>query len=186
MSEISAQLRQFSRKSGETLTAVSPVACFDYALRLFQTRLRDSDVEVIRRWPDQEAWVRADLVRLEQVLVNLIGNALQAMADTPAPRLELSVEVWDDRVVLGVADNGPGIAEENLTRIFEPFFTTRSSGKGLGLGLSISSRIVDDLGGRLSAANRPEGGALFTIRLPRDEGRRTVNAQPDQETLPHA
>lgn len=185
MSEISAQLRQFSRKSGETLTAVSPVACFDYALRLFQTRLRDSDVEVIRRWPDQEVWVRADLVRLEQVLVNLIGNALQAMADTPSPRLELSVEVRGDQVVLGVADNGPGIAEENLTRIFEPFFTTKSSGKGLGLGLSISSRIVDDLGGRLSAANRPEGGALFTIRLPRDEGRRTANVQPDQETLPH-
>ncbi|PWV71825.1 ATP-binding protein [Halomonas sp. A11-A] len=185
MSEISAQLRQFSRKSGETLTAVSPVACFDYALRLFQTRLRDSDVEVIRRWPDQEVWVRADLVRLEQVLVNLIGNALQAMADTPSPRLELSVEVRGDQVVLGVADNGPGIAEENLTRIFEPFFTTKSSGKGLGLGLSISSRIVDDLGGRLSAANRPKGGALFTIRLPRDEGRRTANVQPDQETLPH-
>ncbi|WP_290906953.1 ATP-binding protein [Halomonas sp.] len=186
MSEISAQLRQFSRKSGETLTAVSPGACFDYALRLFQARLRESDVEVIRRWPEQEAWARADLVRLEQVLVNLIGNALQAMADAPAPRLELSVEVEGDRVVLGVADSGPGIAKEHLKRIFEPFYTTKSPGKGLGLGLSISSRIIDDLGGSLSAANRPEGGALFTIRLPRDTGQRRAGAQPHQETLPHA
>jgi two-component system, NtrC family, C4-dicarboxylate transport sensor histidine kinase DctB len=186
MSEISAQLRQFSRKSGETLTAVSPSACFDYALRLFQARLREAGIEVIRRWPEEEAWVRADLVRLEQVLVNLIGNALQAMADTPAPRLELSVEVEEERVVLGVADNGPGIPETHLGRIFEPFFTTKSPGKGLGLGLSISSRIIDDLDGDLCATNRPEGGALFTIQLPRDDGSPTARAQRQQENSPHA
>lgn len=186
MSEISAQLRQFSRKSGETLTAVSPAACFDYALRLFRARLREAGTEVIRHWPGEETWVRADLVRLEQVLVNLIGNALQAMTDTPAQRLELSISADADGVVLGVADNGPGIAEENLAHIFEPFFTTKSPGKGLGLGLSISSRIIDDLGGRLGVTNRPEGGALFTLWLPRSDDSPATQAQRQQETSSHA
>ena len=186
MSEISAQLRQFSRKSGETLTAVSPEACFDYALRLFQARLREAGVEVIRRWPEEPCWVRADLVRLEQVLVNLIGNALQAMAATAGPRLELSIAVQAERVVMSVADNGPGIPDEHLGQIFEPFFTTKPTGKGLGLGLSISSRIIDDLGGSLSAANCPEGGARFTIRLPRHDTPATAGTTAQQETLPHA
>ncbi|WP_444985295.1 sensor histidine kinase [Halomonas mongoliensis] len=186
MSEISAQLRQFSRKSGETLTAVSPEACFDYALRLFQARLRETGVEVVRRWPEQAVWVRADLVRLEQVLVNLIGNALQAMTGTAAPRLELAIDTQGEQVVMSVADSGPGIPVEHLGHIFEPFFTTKPTGKGLGLGLSISSRIIDDLGGSLTAANCPEGGARFTIRLPRHATPSPGGATTHQETLPHA
>ncbi len=186
MSEISAQLRQFSRKSGETLTAVSPAACFDYALRLLQARLREADTKVVRHWTAEEAWVRADLVRLEQVLVNLIGNALQAMTHTPAPRLELSISSDADGVVLEVADNGPGITDEHLAHIFEPFFTTKSPGNGLGLGLSISARIIDDLGGHLGATNRPEGGALFTLWLPRGDGSPAASRQRQQETSSHA
>jgi two-component system, NtrC family, C4-dicarboxylate transport sensor histidine kinase DctB len=178
MAEISAQLRQFSRKSGGTLTAVSVPACFDYALRLYQGRLRSGDVEVVRQWDDDEIWVYADLVRLEQVLVNLIGNALQAMADTADPQLILSIDRDEDQVRIGVADSGPGIPAAHLSRIFEPFFTTKSPGSGLGLGLSISSRIIDDLGGRLEADNRPGRGALFTIILPRDpDTTRTAHAQ---------
>ncbi|WP_229359222.1 sensor histidine kinase [Halomonas salipaludis] len=186
MAEISAQLRQFSRKSGETLTAVSVPACFDYALRLYQARLSAANVQVERRFTEQEVWVRADLVRLEQVLVNLIGNALQAMSETPDPRLTLSVERHGDEVLIGVADNGPGIAEEHLGRLFEPFFTTKSPGNGLGLGLSISSRIIDDLGGSLNAINRPAGGALFTIRLPADAASDSRNTLTQQESTPHA
>ncbi|WP_163578286.1 sensor histidine kinase [Halomonas faecis] len=167
MAEISAQLRQFSRKSGDSLTAISVPACFEYALRLYQARLRSAQVEVERQWPVETTWVVADLVRLEQVLVNLIGNALQAMSDTLQPRLILSIEPGESEVAIGVADTGPGIAEEHLGRIFEPFFTTKAPGSGLGLGLSISSRIVDDLGGHLTAANRPGGGAHFTVTLPR-------------------
>ncbi|MDX1464857.1 MAG: ATP-binding protein [Halomonas sp.] len=170
MAEISAQLRQFSRKSGDRPTAVSVPACFDYALRLFQSRLREDGVAVERDWPEQEAWVRADLVRLEQVLVNLIGNALQAMGQTPEPRLGLVIEPGETTVRIRVIDNGPGIADEHLGRIFEPFFTTKSPGSGLGLGLSISARIIDDLDGELSADRAPGGGARFTITLPRAAG----------------
>ncbi|MBB3184163.1 two-component system C4-dicarboxylate transport sensor histidine kinase DctB [Halomonas fontilapidosi] len=181
MAEISAQLRQFSRKSGDKPTSVSVSACFDYALRLFQSRLRDAGVSVERDWPEATAWVRADLVRLEQVLVNLIGNALQAMAQTEAPHLQLSIAPDGDEVRIRVVDNGPGIAEAHLGRIFEPFFTTKSPGSGLGLGLSISARIIDDLGGQLTADNAPGGGARFTITLPRDRcPEATSNTRPEE------
>lgn len=185
MAEISAQLKQFSRKSGDQLTSVSVGDCFGYALRLYRARLDQDGVTVERRWPEAPVWVRADLVRLEQVLVNLIGNALQAMAQTPSPRLILGIDAQDDEVRIEVADNGPGIPETNLARIFEPFFTTKSIGTGLGLGLSISSRIIADLGGRLQAENLPEGGARFTIRLPRDRSPEVPEPHATQERHSH-
>lgn len=185
MAEISAQLKQFSRKSGDNLTAVSVSACFDYALRLYQARLNEAGIAIVRQWPAHDVWVRADLVRLEQVMVNLIGNALQAMQDTPAPRLTLSIELHGQEVCIGVADNGPGIADEHLKRVFEPFFTTKSSGSGLGLGLSISSRIIDDLGGRLEADNRPTGGARFTIVLPTSPDKSATAAHHNAQEPSH-
>ncbi|MEQ5803337.1 ATP-binding protein [Halomonas sp. H10-9-1] len=185
MAEISAQLRQFSRKGDERRSAVSVTDCFEYALRLFQTRLQETGVHVERRFPASPAWVNADPVRLEQVLVNLIGNALQAMAGRDTQRLTLRVEADSAQVQLAVEDSGPGIPPEQLTRIFEPFFTTKSPGSGLGLGLSISSRIIDDLGGRLGAETLPAGGARFTIRLPQ-EHLASAPPCPDQESLPHA
>ncbi|MDR9438482.1 MAG: ATP-binding protein [Halomonas sp.] len=186
MAEISAQLRQFSRKSGDRPTSVSVPACFDYALRLFQSRLRDAGVTIERDWPEEQTWVRADLVRLEQVLVNLIGNALQAMAQTGTPQLQLGIEPDVDEVKIHVIDNGPGIPEAHLGRIFEPFFTTKSPGSGLGLGLSISARIIDDLGGRLAADPAPGGGARFTIILPRDPGPEATGDISTEEHDTHA
>lgn len=186
MADISAQLKQFSRKSGEQLTEVSVPACFDYALRLFQARISDANVEVVHDPPDEGSWVRADPVRLEQVLVNLIGNALQAMADNSAPRLMLGIHHHGNEVHISVVDNGPGIDPASLARIFEPFFTTKAPGNGLGLGLSISSRIIEDLGGRLEAGNASEGGAHFLIVLPRAMPPRQTSPEPQtQETTRH-
>ncbi|WP_280541524.1 ATP-binding protein [Chromohalobacter sp. 11-W] len=167
MADISAQLRQFSRKSGDNLTAVAVTPCFAYALRLFQSRIQESQVTIAQHWPTQEAWVRADPVRLEQVLVNLIGNALQAMSEIPEPRLTLAIVAEATCVHLDVIDNGPGIPEAHLTRIFEPFYTTKTMGSGLGLGLSISRRIIEDLGGQLDASGHNDGGAHFRVTLPR-------------------
>lgn len=166
MADISAQLRQFSRKSSERHETISVQACIEYALRLFHSRLKDGSVQVQQHWPKETLWVKADLVRLEQVLVNLIGNALQAMKETPSPVLTLRVDVVREQVIISVADNGPGIAKPHLGQIFEPFFTTKAPGSGLGLGLSISSRIMDDLGGKLQATNQAAGGACFTVTLP--------------------
>lgn len=187
MAEISAQLKQFSRKSGDSLTPVSVQAGFGYALRLYRTRLIAARVEVVRDWPAGDVWVRADPVRLEQVLVNLIGNALQAMADTTEPRLILSITADARQVRIGVRDTGPGIDAAHLSKVFEPFFTTKSAGKGLGLGLSISARIVDDLGGRLEAANAPDDGALFSVvlpactALPGRDGAATLSSPPSED-----
>lgn len=182
MAEISAQLRQFSRKSDSSLTTVSVQACFAYALRLYQSRMHN--VEVVQDW-DTEAWVRADLVRLEQVLVNLIGNALQAMAEAPTSRLTLSTTLEGEYIRISVSDTGPGIPELHLAHIFEPFFTTKSPGSGLGLGLSISARIIQDLGGRIEARNLPDGGACFTLILPRTESPES-SPYPSEERRAHA
>lgn len=178
MAEISAQLRQFSRKSEQRQELISVQACLTYALRLFGSRLSEQGVRVEQRLPETTLWVQGDLVRLEQVLVNLIGNALQAMKACSAPKLTLTAQCQGDTVTISVADSGPGIAPDHVERIFEPFFTTKAPGSGLGLGLSISSRIMDDLGGTLSAANRAEGGACFILTLP--------HAPEPQETSAHA
>ncbi|CAM4081513.1 ATP-binding protein [Vreelandella rituensis] len=181
MAEISAQLRQFSRKSGERQETISVQACVDYALRLFQSRLREGNVTVEQHWPDETLWVTGDLIRLEQVLVNLISNALHAMKDTESPCLQLSARRIGDKVMIRVADNGPGIPEAHLAHIFEPFFTTKTPGSGLGLGLSISSRIIDDLAGTLRAANCLEGGAQFELTLGL-----AASPHPSQENISHA
>ena len=105
--------------------------------------------------------------QMQQVLMNLVQNACDALADTPAPALEVRAALGAGEViVLTVADNGPGIPSEHLPRLFDPFFTTKPVGQGTGLGLSISYGIVERHGGKLEAANRPDGGAVFTLLLP--------------------
>lgn len=105
--------------------------------------------------------------QMQQVIMNLVQNACDAMAETSAPRLEVRAQLGAGEViVLTVADNGPGIPGEHLARLFDPFFTTKPVGQGTGLGLSISYGIVERHGGRLEAANRAEGGAVFTLVLP--------------------
>jgi two-component system sensor histidine kinase HupT/HoxJ len=104
--------------------------------------------------------------QLQQVMMNLVQNACDATAGQPKARLLVSTTVEGDSVRLRFADNGPGIAPENLPRVFDPFFTTKPVGKGTGLGLAISYGIVEQHGGRIEAANAPEGGAVFTVVLP--------------------
>ena len=116
--------------------------------------------------PEQAAWVSGDGIRLEQVLVNLLCNALDAMQEQPAPQLDIQLQLQDGDWLLSIEDNGSGIAEEALSQLFDPFFTTKPVGEGLGLGLAISASIVRELHGELLAANRPQGGACFTLRLP--------------------
>lgn len=104
--------------------------------------------------------------QLQQVVMNLVQNACDATEGGAAPQLWIHGERQGGLVVLSFADNGPGIAEANLSRLFEPFFTTKPVGQGTGLGLSISYGIVDRHGGRLSAGNRAAGGAEFILTLP--------------------
>ena len=114
----------------------------------------------------EELMVVGSAGQLQQVMMNLVQNACDATAGQPKARLMISVEIEGDGVHLRFADNGPGIARENLPRIFDPFFTTKPVGKGTGLGLAISYGIVEQHGGRLEAGNGADGGALFTLVLP--------------------
>jgi two-component system C4-dicarboxylate transport sensor histidine kinase DctB len=114
-----------------------------------------------------ELIAHCDDLRLEQVLINLLGNALDAIAGMSAPRITIEIELAEANLSFMVSDNGPGIPDDVLPRLFEPFFTTKEMGQGLGLGLAISSSIARDCGGTLVARNAPDGGALFVLTLRR-------------------
>jgi two-component system sensor histidine kinase HupT/HoxJ len=105
-------------------------------------------------------------VQMQQVFINLVQNAYDAASAVEAPLLEVAATAEDGVVTVTLRDNGSGIAPENLPRIFDPFFTTKPVGKGTGLGLAISYGIVERHGGTLTAANAPQGGAVFTLRVP--------------------
>ncbi|MEZ5453955.1 MAG: ATP-binding protein [Thiothrix sp.] len=105
--------------------------------------------------------------QIQQVIINLVQNALDAMQQTSKPRLSIAVTQTADTVELSLHDNGPGIPPQNLVRVFDPFFTTKPIGKGTGLGLSISYGIAANHGGKLLVRNHAEGGAEFTLRLPK-------------------
>ncbi|KVQ85764.1 sensor histidine kinase [Burkholderia ubonensis] len=132
--------------------------------------VRDAPLDLANDHPELVA--RCEDLRLEQVLINLLGNALDAVAAggaprTAAPRIDVTIEASAATLAIQVRDNGPGIAADLLPRLFEPFFTTKEMGRGLGLGLAISSSIASDAGGSLTARNAPGGGALFVLTLRR-------------------
>lgn len=123
----------------------------------------DVDLEIVVETEDTRAWL--DPYQLRQVLLNLVTNAIQALPS--GGRIGLIVSGKEDEISLRVEDDGPGIAPENVERIFEPFFTTKPDNQGTGLGLAVSRSITKELGGTLEVENRPEGGAAFTVTLPR-------------------
>ena len=126
-----------------------------------------------RNFSTQTAALSGNSSRLEQVLVNLIRNGIDAMHDCQKREMRIQLSVKDQVIEIIVADTGSGIEEKNLAELFNPFFTTKEVGKGLGLGLSISYRIVTDLGGTIRATNNPDGGASFIVLLPLMQGENT-------------
>lgn len=168
MAALTGHLKTFARKSPSGLRErLDLAAVVDQALQLLDTRLRDEQVDTVLHLT-RPAWVRGDAIRLEQVLINLLRNALDAMAGQPARRLEICLEADELLWRLTVRDSGTGIAEEHLAQVFDPFFTTKAVGDGLGLGLAVSFAIIHESGGRLTADNH-ESGAVFCVTLPIDQ-----------------
>ena len=170
MARILHPLKEFARKSDADTSRVCLRDLRDGAMSILYGQLERAGVRVA--WPEslERHWVAGDQLRLEQVVVNLLNNAMQAMESAETKTVQ--VHLYDDesgRVVLGFEDSGPGVTPDVARRIFEPFFTTKAQGLGLGLGLSISQRIVQSLNGELSLKEGKSGGAEFILKLSRCE-----------------
>ncbi|MCF5822182.1 ATP-binding protein [Pseudomonas syringae] len=167
MAALTGHLKTFARKSPSGLRERLDLATVvDQALQLLEPRLREDHIDCVLHLP-RPAWVRGDAIRLEQVLINLLRNALDAMRDCATRRLEVRIEALDAHWRLSVRDSGAGIAPDNLVNIFDPFFTTKPVGDGLGLGLAVSYAIIHQLGGQLTAESHADG-AVFWFCLPND------------------
>ncbi|MEY4983038.1 MAG: hypothetical protein RIR62_1304 [Pseudomonadota bacterium] len=163
MGAITRQLKSYARKGGEAFEPVDLRSALSGALSMMEPQLKLRVVKITRTLPRAPVMVMADRIRLEQVIINLLRNALDATKDTAQPQIDLILS-QGEVAKLTVRDNGHGIAD--LDNLFEPFYTTKKPGEGVGLGLAISSGIVSDLGGRLTARNADGGGAVFEMQLP--------------------
>ena len=161
---ITGELRNFARKKPMPLGPVAVQAALDGTMLLIGDRLRGQGIALDVALGDPGARVHADRVRLEQILVNLLQNAAEALHEAPDPRLSIRAH-GADPVYIDVCDNGPGVPAELVPQLFTPFVTGRAD--GLGLGLAIASQIMADFGGRLSLIASPLGGAGFRLELRR-------------------
>lgn len=165
-SEIVKRVRAFINPQRSQYESLAMQSVITHAAALLAPELKAQGLSLRLALDDADVRVRGDRVLLEQVLVNLIHNAMHAMQDQPRQRrsIELACRRAGQAVRIGVADHGPGIPPEQLDQVFAPFFTTKPD--GLGLGLNICRSIVEAHGGSMSVDNRPEGGAVFSFTLP--------------------
>ncbi len=163
MGAITRQLKSYARKGQEAFSPVDMGAALASSLSMMEPQLRQRQVQISRILPDDPVVVMGDRMRIEQVMVNLLRNAIDATKSEPNPKVDIMLSAGET-ATLSVRDNGPGI--KDLDALFEPFYTTKQPGDGVGLGLAISSGIVADLGGRLTARNGQAGGAVFEMQLP--------------------
>ena len=163
MGAITRQLKSYARKGQQQFSPFDMGEALASALSMMEPQLRQRQVQINRILPDAPVQVMGDRMRIEQVLVNLLRNAIDATKSERNPKVDIILSAGET-ATLTVRDNGPGI--EDLDALFEPFYTTKQSGDGVGLGLAISSGIVTDLGGRLTARNGQNGGAVFEMQLP--------------------
>jgi two-component system C4-dicarboxylate transport sensor histidine kinase DctB len=165
MAAITRQLKTFSRKSAGQVETCDLHWALDSALSIVQPKLAQTSIVLEQLRAEHTRYVQADLVWLEQILVNLLSNAAEAVLEQPEQRIWIALQQADGQVAVSVRDNGSGISEAAMPHVFEAFFTTKTIGKGLGLGLSISYRLAKDMQGNLSVRNASDGGAIFTLTL---------------------
>jgi two-component system C4-dicarboxylate transport sensor histidine kinase DctB len=166
LGEITRRLKTFAHRPGDRSVPTPLQAAVSNALALVSERMRRDGVGFDVRIEPESLTAMAEPAQLEQVLVNLVVNALDAMSTSATRRLSLRAWLDGSRVRVCVSDTGTGIDPAILSRLFEPFETTKPRGAGLGMGLNISRRIVRDFGGDIVARNNPGGGASFEIELP--------------------
>ncbi|MBR0827360.1 sensor histidine kinase [Bradyrhizobium manausense] len=170
MMALIAHLRMFARKETGARSVVALGAVIDNAIRLLQYKIDNERIEIVRVMPAEPLHSFANPVRLEQVVVNLLSNAIGAMRGCERRVLKVTLGRRDGRAEIEIADTGVGIAPEHLKSLFDPFFTTKEIGEGLGLGLSISYGIIRELGGEILVDSVPGVGSTFTVVIPAIDG----------------
>ena len=166
-SEVVRRLRTLLQKHESTRQPFDLNETVDDVLRMVGAELRRRRIVIESASAQRPMWLEGDAVQIQQVVLNLILNAMDAIGEAPAERRRIRVRLATDgegNAVLQVSDRGEGIAEENLPHLFESFFTTKPH--GMGLGLSVSHSIVKAHGGRIQARNNSHGGATFAVSLP--------------------
>lgn len=163
MGGITRQLKSYARKGQEAFSPVNMGEALASSLSMMEPQLKARKIKITKILPEEKVLVLGDRMRIEQVMVNLLRNALDATKSVPDPQIEI-ILASGETATLTLRDNGHGI--DDLDALFEPFYTTKQPGDGVGLGLAISSGIVNDLGGRLLARNAEKGGAVFEMQLP--------------------
>jgi PAS domain S-box-containing protein len=167
MAEIVKRLLMFARQAKPFKTSVNINEIIENTLKLRDYVLKTNSIEVLARLDPELPWVSADPGQMQQVFLNLIVNAEQAMVKAHGRgTLTISTEKKGNNIRVSVKDDGPGISKENLGRLFEPFFTTKDPGEGTGLGLSLSRSIILEHNGTINVESELRHGATFIIELP--------------------
>jgi two-component system C4-dicarboxylate transport sensor histidine kinase DctB len=165
MGGITRQLKSYARKGDVDTEPVDLRDSVRAALSMMAPQLGKMAVTITTTLPSEPAVVMADPLRIEQIIVNLLRNALDAVKARDDRRIKIFL-VLGETILLSIEDNGPGLKDPD--KLFEPFYTTKKPGEGLGLGLAISAGFAAEMGGRLVARNAPDGGAVFELLLPRE------------------
>jgi two-component system NtrC family sensor kinase len=166
-SAIVGDLLKFARQSTPELRRKDLRETIEASVRLTEYLIRKANVEVSIDMPDEAVLVTYDATQIEQVLINLFTNAVQAMPNGGS--LQIILGRAEGAVAIAVQDTGSGIPPENLSRIFDPFFTTKTETEGTGLGLSVSFGIISQHGGRIDVESKVGFGTTFTVLLPEDQ-----------------
>lgn len=167
VSDIVRDLRRFSSNQTDQSVRFDLLHVLETSVRWVVKGSR-LDTQIHYSLP-KAVWLQGNPGQIQQVIINLVQNALDAMAQAPNPQLFILIEQTATEAILKIRDTGIGIAAENLVRVFDPFFTTKPIGQGTGLGLSISYGIAKDHGGKLLVANHAQGGAEFSLVLPKPQ-----------------
>ncbi|GGE91053.1 two-component sensor histidine kinase [Stappia taiwanensis] len=166
MAALTQELKRFARPGESRVERVDLRDCLRTSAKLIRPRIEETGVPLDLSLPETPMLAATAPLRVEQVLVNLLRNAIDACQAAPAPRVSARGWIEEGLVRIEIADNGDGVPAELRERIFEPYFSTKPAASGLGLGLAISARIVEDLGGTLSLHESAAGGAAFVLALP--------------------
>ncbi len=166
LARLTSQLKTFAHKGDAHPAAVALTRSIADARAIVGAELKAGDVAFVVDVQPADLCVRMDEAALGSLFINLFRNAIDAMSGSARPTLRVAARAAGERVQVEVTDTGPGIREDILPRLFEPFVTSKPAGAGLGLGLVISAQLVRAAHGTLRAANRPDGGAVFSVDLP--------------------